>query len=244
MMIFKMILPKTMEETMGRILGKVFFIALVFIFCAQSARAQWQHLQFGMKGGLNLASTNQSDLQIGGPIPIDFEKKVKPAFNVGAVIEYAFTKNLSLQFNPAYNVKGTKFQGTEVENFIGLIDFKVTEKFEYLSFPLLAKFRIESGQARPYLFLGPEPAYLLAAETIIEAKAMVGAKFDSTLNVKDDLQSLDLGLQGGIGIEFPVSSFNAFFEFSYSFGLIDINKVAGEENIKNRLIYINAGILF
>jgi len=229
---------------MCRIFLKVIVTFLSIIFFHQSAWSQWQNLQFGMKGGLNLASTNQSNFEIGGVIPVDFEKKVKPAYNVGAIIEYSLSKNLSIQFNPAYNVKGTKFEGTEVENFIGLIDFKVTEKFEYLSFPLLAKFRIEAGQSRPYVFIGPEPAYLLAAEMKIEAAAMVGVKFDSTLNMKDDLQSLDMGFDAGIGIEFPVSSFNAFFEVSYGFGFINVNKIEGEEDIKNRSIYLNAGVLF
>lgn len=223
---------------------KVIFIFLCIIFFQQSAWSQWQNLQFGIKGGLNLASTNQSNFEIGGSVPAEFEKKVKPAFNVGAIIEYSLTKNLSIQFNPAYNLKGTKFRATEVENFIGLIDFKVSEKFEYVSFPLLAKFSIEAGQSRPYVFIGPEPAYLTAAEMTIEAVAMVGAKFDSTLNIKDDLQSLDMGLNAGIGIEFPVSSFNAFFEVSYSLGLTNINKIAGKEDIKNRLFYVNGGILF
>jgi outer membrane protein W len=205
---------------------------------------QFQNLQFGFKGGLNLANTDQEVVQFEEMTGTDFEKKVYPTYSVGAVIEYALSQKFSIVLNVLYNIKGAKFQGVQVEDFIGLIDYHFTEKIEYLSFPLLAKYHFGNASARPYVFLGPEISYLLNAETIIDAEAMVGVKFDTTITNTDELESLEVGMNAGLGVEFPVSSFKAFFEASYGLGLTNINNLEGGEDFKSRTIYLSAGILF
>jgi len=212
----------------------------------QAMFGQFQNLQFGIKGGLNLANTDEDAASMEIVPGADFEKNIYPAYNIGAFVEYPLSQKFSLQLSALYNVKGVKFQGVQVEDFVGLIDYFITEKLEYLSLPLLAKFNLGGAQAKPYVFLGPETSYLLSADVNITADAMVmsGVEVDTTMKVTDDLESLEFGLNAGLGIEFPVSSFNAFFEASYGFGLTNVNNLEGAEDFKNRLIYLNAGIKF
>jgi len=219
-------------------------ILFTILILHQLTFGQFQNLQFGIKGGLNLANTDQDVSDFEGTIGADFEKKIYPTYNVGAVIEYSLSQNFSIQLSALYNLKGTQFQGVQVEDYVGLIDYNFTEKLEYLSFPLLAKYSFGSALAKPYLFIGPGISYLLSAKTIIDAAAMVGAEFDTTITNTDELNSLDVGLNMGLGIEFPISSFNAFFEASYGLGLTNVNNLEGAEDFKNRMIYLQVGILF
>jgi hypothetical protein len=73
---------------------------------------------------------------------------------------------------------------------------------------------------------------------------MVGVEFDTTITNTDELESLEVGMNMGLGIEFPVSSFNAFFEASYGLGLTNVNNLEGAEDFKNLMIYLSGGILF
>jgi len=224
---------------------QMIILFFTILFLQQLTFGQFQNLHFGIKGGLNLADTDQSvaefEEMIGGT---DFERNVYSTFHVGVVIEYSLSQKFSVLLQALYNNKGTEFQGVQVEDYIGLIDYNFSEKFEYLSFPLLAKYRFGSAQARPYLFLGPEISYLLSAETVINAEAMAGGEFDTTFTNTDELESLEVGINAGLGVEFPISSFHAFFEASYGLGLTNVNNLEGGEDFKNRVIYMSAGILF
>jgi hypothetical protein len=233
------------EEIMSKKFLQMTILFFTILILHQITFGQFQNLQFGIKGGLNLATTNQDVSEFEKMlVGTDFEKNIYPTFSVGAIVEYSLSQKFSILLNALYNVKGTKFRGVQVEDFIGLIDYNFTGKQEYLSFPLLAKYSFGSAAAKPYLFLGPEISYLLSAKTFINAVAMAGVEFDTTITNTDELKSLDVGVNMGLGIEFPVSSFNLFFETSYGLGLTNANNLEGAEDFKNRVIYLNAGIKF
>lgn len=216
------------------------------LFLQQLTFGQFQNLNFGIKGGLNLADTDQDVAELEEMLSgTDFERNIYSTFHVGLVVEYSLSPTFSVVLNALYNNKGTEFQGVQVEDYVGLIDYNISEKFEYLSFPLLAKYRFGSAQVRPYLFLGPEISYLLSAENVVNVEVMVvGEVFDTTMTISDELEALEVGLNAGLGVEFPVSSFKAFFEASYGLGLTNVNNLEGAEDFKNRMIYLSAGILF
>ena len=234
-----------MEAVMSKNFLRMTIFFFTILFLQQLTFGQFQNLNFGIKGGLNLADTDQDvagfEEMIGGT---DFERNFYSTFHVGVVVEYTLSQKFSVVLNALYNNKGTEFQGVQVEDYIGLIDYNFSEKFEYLSFPLLAKYRFGSAQARPYLFLGPEISYLLSAENVVKADAMVGVEFDTTMTITDELESLEVGINAGLGVEFPVSSFKAFLEASYGLGLTNVNNLEGAQDFKNRMIYLSAGILF
>jgi hypothetical protein len=62
-------------------------------------------------------------------------------------------------------------------------------------------------------------------------------------SIKDDTQTFEWAFNLGLGLEFPVSSYQGFIEGRYGFGLTPFNK-EGEENYKNNVIYLNLGIIF
>jgi hypothetical protein len=234
------------EEIMSKKFLQMAILFFTIFILHQMTFGQFQNLQFGIKGGLNLAETDEDAAAIETVPGVGFEKKLYPAYNIGAFVEYPLNQKFSIQLGALYNVKGVKFQGAQVEYLIGLIDYFITEKLAYLSFPLLAKFSFGGAQAKPYVFVGPETSYLLSADVDVIADAMVlaGVEFDTTMEVTDELESLELGLNAGLGIEFPVRSFNAFFEASYGFGLTNVNNLEGADDFKNRMIYLNLGIKF
>ncbi len=62
-------------------------------------------------------------------------------------------------------------------------------------------------------------------------------------DVKDDTESLEVSLNFGTGMIFPLGNINAFLDGRYGFGLSKTNK-EGDESITNNIIYINFGLIF
>ena len=85
----------------------MFFTILIL---QQLTFGQFQNLHFGIKGGLNMADTDQGvaefEEMIGGT---DFERNVYSTFHVGVVVEYSLSQKFSVLLNALYNNKGTEF---------------------------------------------------------------------------------------------------------------------------------------
>jgi hypothetical protein len=224
----------------------VLILSLILVLLGMNdGFSQFNKMEFGIRGGLNLANTNSKTDAISEEFGGDIDRKIIPRFGIGGLIEYPLSQNLSIQLNVLYNQKGEKFEGTVVLPGVGIIDFKVTNTLDYLSVPLFAKFSFLQSKARPYILLGPELSYLLSAKQKTEADIMV-IGLDTLLvdqDIKDQLESLEIGLNFGAGIEFPVSTFAGFIEGRYGLGLTKTNK-EGEDDIKNNVIYLNIGLKF
>jgi hypothetical protein len=202
-------------------------------------------LQYGVRGGLNLADSNTDvetvNMETGGT----FNRKLLARFSAGGLIEYMISEKFSVQLNVLYNQKGEKFVGTIVEDFVGIIDIELTNTYDYISVPALFKMKFFNSEAKPFLVLGPEFSYLLSAHQKFNADIMV-IDLDTTLidaDIKDDVQTFEWAFNFGIGLEFPISSHYGFIEGRYGLGLTPFNK-EGEENYKNNVIYLNLGFIF
>ncbi len=103
---------------------------------------------------------------------------------------------------------------------------------DYLSIPILAKVRVETGVITPYLFAGPRVDILLSHN----AHGM-GSVFDN-------LKSTGTGASMGIGVEIPLAAGPALLaEFRYSPSLDDA--FTGEFlTVRNHSLEILAGIRF
>lgn len=220
-------------------------MVLIFLVFQACSWAQFSRMQFGVRGGLNLADSNTDveavNMETGGT----FNRKLLSRFGVGGLVEYKISDKFLLQLNILYNQKGEKFIGTIVENFVGLIDIELTNTYDYLSVPVFLKMKFFNSEAKPFLILGPEFSYLLSAHQKFDADIMV-VDLDTTLidaDIKDDVQTFEWALNFGLGLEFPISSHHGFIEGRYGLGLTPFNK-EGEENYKNNVFYLNLGFIF
>jgi hypothetical protein len=95
----------------------------------------------------------------------------RTTFAIGGVMQHRLTERLSLQFQPMYLQKGSKFDDTgEIGRTVYVM------KLAYIEIPVLFKFALRGkGTIRPFVLAGPTAGILLSAkyETTIAGKASV-----------------------------------------------------------------------
>jgi Outer membrane protein beta-barrel domain len=218
--------------------------------------------RFGFRGGLNLANISED---LGGTEMVDFEGTSLPlklaqsnrtSYNIGGFIEFQLSPLFALQINAIYNQKGTKTKGdlngliTEQGIPVNVkVNVQENIKLTYLSFPILAKLAFGT-KIKPYLIAGPEIGFLISAKdnaiATSEAEAM-GTKVgpytvEQENDMKGSMESFDLAINFGAGLEIPLGMIEIFVDAQYSLGLTKVNKDSGD--IKNQVITINTGLSF
>ncbi len=144
-------------------------------------------------------------------------------FLIGCGIEFALTRNISIEIDGLYFQKGSSIQQlySPLESGVELaiIDLLLSYNLEGISIPLLLKIKFLSGSS-PYILGGGEFSFILSHEyqTIIE-----GQTVDRT-NIKEFTQSFDYGLVLGAGFEVKMETTSFFIEGRYYPGLRNIIK--------------------
>ncbi|MBO3116337.1 PorT family protein [Winogradskyella sp. DF17] len=125
------------------------------------------------------------------------------SFAAGVIGEYYFSDRWSLRSGLLYNPMGA-------EDGLNIVD-----KLNYLTIPLNANWHF--GKKRNwYLNFGPAVSFLLKAESEFPD--------GNTLDVKDVVSSLDVGLVVGIGYKFDVAeNFQLNIDYQGYGGFIDID---------------------
>jgi hypothetical protein len=110
----------------------------------------------------------------------DADNAMKLGAHVGGIINLGITDNFSIEPQVLYSMKGS--QSNE--------DSDLKLNLNYIDVPIHLKFKFENGL---FLFAGPNIGILLSA------KADNG---EDTDDIKDNMKSLDLGINVGAGYEF------------------------------------------
>lgn len=125
---------------------KTFIIAGALL--AMSFSAQAQLAKFGIKGGLNYANINGSDIQT----------DAITSYHVGLVAELKLTDRFSVQPELLYSTQGATYKNaiTEFKNELG-----------YLAIPVLAKVYLNKTIS---LEVGPQASFLLSEKNDLDLK--------------------------------------------------------------------------
>lgn len=211
--------------------------AVLFLFLVRDAVAQ---LSVGVRAGVNF-----SDFKV--PIPVKYESK--PGVNAALLLNIPFNRYLSLQLEPGFSQRGTKFDidgqrivdsAWQKTRFFGEISLG------YLEVPILFQYKPRIGKLEGIVSFGPELRFRLGPQKI---KA-------TTWNYKDDVlvedtyseydltnpngyRAFDFGLAGGAGIAYPLKFGKVFTEARYHLGLRKIS----EADLYNRGMSVHVGVL-
>ena len=192
---------------MKKILMTVAFAALAIA----GANAQ---TKFGVRAGLNLADVaiKSRDVKV--------ETKIRPAFYVGGLAEFAFNDVVLMDAGLTYSNQGSKPKEGDGALVQHALNLPVWFKYDF------AGFRPKAG-----LYAG----YILSQQTKAEGK---------TKTVKSDLYNhFDYGI--GLGAEYNLPNNGLFFEASYNWGLANLDKNGDSKNYtNNRVIQIGVGYKF
>ena len=183
-------------------------------------------VQFGIKGGGNIANLTGADAQ-----DIDGTLKTKVGFMGGVFLAFNFGSVVTIQTEVLYTMKGATFQYVELED-------TYTEKLygDYIEIPLLLKLRIPTPGIQPFVFAGPSVGFKLREKLAINGE-------DIPLEEKL-LKNNDFGAIFGAGLNIGK---HFMLDVRYSMGLQKVIDIAeGDEpiDIKNGVWGATIGIAF
>ena len=190
-------------------------LALMLVLVgAAPARAQFS---YGVKAGVNFAN-----------VAMDPDDGVSPSGRMaalaGAFATIPIAWGLSLQPEAIYTVKGASF------DFEG---FESNYIVDYLEVPVLVRFR---ALRTAYVVAGPSMAYRLRART----RTPFGGSTEE-VDLDADVESFDLGIVGGVAVEFG----RWLVDARYTHGLTDTDKDTSDDvKIRNRTFSLAAGFRF
>ena len=192
---------------MKKILMTVAFAALAIA----GANAQ---TKFGVRAGLNLADVA---LKSGD---VKQESKIRPAFYVGGLAEFAFNDVVLMDAGLTYSNQGYKTK-------IG--DGKVID--HTLNLPIWFKYDFAGFRPKAGIYAG----YILSQQ-------LKGNGNSRTVD-SDSYNHFDYGI--GLGAEYNLPNNGLFFEASYNWGLANLKKNGDAKNYENnRVIQVGVGYKF
>ncbi|HTI12446.1 MAG TPA: porin family protein [Puia sp.] len=233
----------------------------LFFSCIATVKAQWE---IGARGGISIPNLSAGGSQnnplntgynsrLGPDFGVSGEYHFSTLFSLEARAEYSSQggKKTGMQAFPTPDpVAGyLQSQGITPPTYL-YADFKSEAKLNYLLIPVLAKFGWDLGAGstwRLYAGAGPYVGFLLSAKQVLSGKSTVyfdasatqalpigPQSFDSTQDLKSQLHSTNVGVDGVVGLSFapgPGKKDKIFIEGGGNYGFINIQK--GTANGKN-----------
>jgi hypothetical protein len=194
---------------------------LALLFCSPAAA---QTVQGGIKGGVSFSTLDGFGDVIGNLPQIDTENRIN--WLAGVFVKVNLGRFFAFQPEVLYVRKGARLALT------GLFTESVTYNLSYIDIPLLARVQTSRGNGF-YLLVGPSIGLNVTAEAEDEA--------GETEDVKDGINTSDMGLVIGAGVDFA----HLVLEGRYTQGLSNILKDALDEApVKNRAVSLLFGIRF
>ncbi|CAC9974128.1 porin family protein [Flavobacterium panici] len=191
--------------------------------------ANAQDVKFGLKGGLNVSNFS------GDTEGIDFKSRF--GFNVGGFVEIKFSEKFALQPEVLYSTQGAKVDNFNLDvDGIGTVNADVAFNLTYINVPVMFKY---FAAEKFSLEAGPQIGFLVSAET----KTKVDGYGSSKVDIKDNFESIDFGLNLGAGYDFT-ENFSAGVR--YNLGLANIAKTeeGDDSKVHNGVFSLSVGYKF
>lgn len=201
------------------------FAFISFFLLTSIAMAQ-PSVGIGVQAGINFANATTS--------PTSISTTSRTGLMLGGYVDIGLSDVLSIQPGLMYVQKGAEFSVSA-----GGTTATATWKFDYIELPVLLMAHFGPSEFKPTLFAGPNIGINLKAE----AEATSGSQ-SSTMDLKDDVESIDFALDFGAGGEYQINPTTALFaNIRYSLGLSDIDK-DGTSSWKSTGVQILVGAEF
>ncbi len=202
-------------------------LIVFFLVFGISATTQAQSpLSFGLKAGLNIAD-------ISGP---DTDSDTRTGLTGGLAVYLNLPAlPIGIESGLYYSQKGSSFSDSD--------DFGIYEetlKLDYIEVPILARINFPTpGPIGPHLVAGPYIGFNINAQA---EGTEDGVTFDE--DISDFINSTDIGLMFGAGLDFNlgVTALNA--QARYSIGLNNVYDFDMDDTYRNSVFSIVVGINF
>ncbi len=170
-------------------------------------------------------------------------------FSGGVISEIMLGNNFGIQ--PELNYEKSGFQineGLDIDIFnvpvpIGL---KAKVKVDYLTMPILAKYKIGSGPVKGYISAGPNFRYAMKGEVKTFATVLIDIPvWSQDINFSgDNVQRMDIGGIVGAGVSFTTGPGQLFIDARYNHGFTQVDNFSfADLKMKNTGMGINIGYM-
>lgn len=203
---------------------KTIFTLMAFTAFSSVIYAQTPDVKIGVKAGVNFANLTDGDMKTG--------------FHVGGLAEIFINEKFSVQPEVLYSTQGSKQSSTTSIPGLMTTTYKAKLNLDYINVPIMAKYYVAEGfnvQA------GPQIGFLMKAEMDVDADATGLGGISASGDIKDQMNSIDFGLNFGLGYELPMG---VFAEARYNLGLTKLPKEKELGDYKNSVIQVSVGYKF
>ena len=205
---------------------KLFGVALCALAFSSLAVSQAHAQSIGFKLGATFSDMDAD--------PDEGDTEQLKSFGGGGFIRFGMG-GLSLQLEALALTKGSRASDDDLGADVEL-------KLDYIEVPITAMFSLGNG---PYLFAGPSFGF----ETGCKVDADLGdLEFSGDCDESDEdvtvsRKKLDIGVTGGLGIQFPLGPGSLLIEGRYTHGLTNLNDDSDSDTnkVRNRSYGIFAG---
>ena len=219
---------------------KKVFLAAIAISTFGIANAQ--SVKFGIKAGANIATLT------GDAVADDVSMKV--GFNAGGLAEIKFTDMIALQPEVLFSMQGARTVDRTNDIAGNRFEDERTVNLGYINVPVMLKIYPTKSF---FLEGGPQVGFLISAKSkneetsnFVDGTTTVESQ---TVDIKDNLKTLDVAFNIGLGYDFTE---NLFINARYSLGLTNIYDTPDllgalsvtELDAKNGTISVNVGYKF
>jgi len=186
--------------------------------------------RLGIKGGVNLAKMNAE----GFSGSAEFDSKSKTSYNGGLFINIPVGTNFRFQPEVVYSSQGGR-NSQLVQTPTGSFTSNYEMDLNYINVPLMLQLQSTTGV---FVELGPQFGYLINAKN--KSNSNGAGSSNTELNIKDQLNKLDIAAAGGIGY---LSRIGLGINARYNYGFTNVldennsNYVSGQK-LRNRLYQI------
>ena len=196
-------------------------------------------------GGVNLTTlSGDIDVELGSTT----KKTWLTGFNGRVAVNVPFgNENTGMQFGAAYARKGVsvseRLEFEEGEFFEGIYDINLDVKLDYLEFPILFRYSLNTGTFSPYFMPGLKLSILTDCTL---SSSFSGEEISVSCNGSDfDTNKLDIGFHAGAGMDIAlIPSVMFTIDVAYNYGLFSAFKdvLVEDGQGKNRAFSILAGV--
>lgn len=168
-----------------------FYVGLVAAILVMVGTASAQHVNFGVKGGLNLYNIENDN---------DTKYDAKTGFHMGMLLHIHVAQHFAVQPELLYSSQGAKYN-----TVLGDVNLKL----EYANVPFMFQYMFDNGFR---LEAGPQVGFLTNAKSELN---------EFSVDVKDDIKKIDFAIGAGIGYIHPPTGFGVDARYNYGLSNIN-----------------------
>ncbi len=209
---------------------KLVLALLAFLLLTGFSALAQKGLYFGLAG--TIQSTwiiNQNNY---GLSEMDYKSTFGGAGNLN--IGYDFTNHLGLKLEIGYSKMGQDYTDSRTDSLKKQFDFTRDIKLNYLTIPILFKYRTGGAIAKFFVALGPQFNMLLSAKQtynvngqpfVFDLRTVSGQTFQvGKEDIKERYSSMDIVARADFGLEITLVKYLMIdFGATVGYGLMDLN---------------------